>query len=211
MFAKRTSAGMQLGQAVAELALTDPVVLGLPRGGVPVAAEVAHKLHAPLDVLIVRKVGSPHHREFAVGAVGEGGVVIAHRRDLVAAGITPQEFQTLAAGEAEQVRIRAQLFRPHREMTPITGRDVVLVDDGLATGATAEAAIAVARAHEPRSLTLAVPVAPADSLPRLASLVDHLVCLLAPEFFGAVGAFYSHFGQVSDGEVVEILNTKNLD
>lgn len=205
MFADRVTAGTQLAHAVSELALPDPVVLGLPRGGVPVAAEVARVLHAPLDVLIVRKVGSPHHQEFAVGAVGEGGVVVAHRRDLVAAGITPQQFQTLAAAEAEQVRNRAHLFRPHREMTSIAGRDAVIVDDGLATGATAEAAIAVARAHQPRSLTLAVPVAPADSLDRLGGLVDHLVCLLAPSYFGAVGAFYSDFGQVSDAEVLDIL------
>lgn len=210
MFANRISAGTQLGPAVAELALPDPVVLGLPRGGVPVAAEVAHALHAPLDVLIVRKVGNPHHREFAVGAVGEGGVVIAHRRDLVAAGIPPQEFQTLVAGEAERVRTRARLFRPHGDMTPITARDVVLVDDGLATGATAEAAIAVARAHQPRSLTLAIPVAPADSLTRLGALVDHLVCLLAPGDFAAVGAYYQDFGQVSDQEVIHLLaNRRN--
>lgn len=206
MFANRISAGSQLGQAVAALSLPDPVVLGLPRGGVPVAAQVARALHAPLDVLIVRKVGSPHHQEFAVGAVGEGGVVIAHRRDLVAAGITPQQFQTLAAAEAEQVRLRANLFRPHRAMTSIAGRDAVIVDDGLATGATAEAAIAVARAHQPRSLTLAIPVAPADSLDRLGGLVDHLVCLVAPDYFGAVGAFYSDFGQVSDSEVLDVLS-----
>ena len=205
MFADRASAGIDLGQAVTELALTDPVVLGLPRGGVPVAAEVARMLRAPLDVLIVRKVASPHHREYALGAVGEGGVVIAHRRDLVAAGITPQEFQKLVAAEAEQVRSRAHLFRPHRDMTSIAGRDAVIVDDGLATGATAEAAIAVARAHQPRSLTLAIPVAPADSLDRLGGLVDHLVCLLAPSYFGAVGAFYADFGQVSDAEVLDIL------
>lgn len=205
MFADRASAGIDLGQAVTELALTDPVVLGLPRGGVPVAAEVARMLRAPLDVLIVRKVASLHHREYALGAVGEGGVVIAHRRDLVAAGITPQEFQTLVAAEAEQVRSRAHLFRPHRDMTSIAGRDAVIVDDGLATGATAEAAIAVARAHQPRSLTLAIPVAPADSLDRLGGLVDHLVCLLAPSYFGAVGAFYADFGQVSDAEVLDIL------
>lgn len=205
MFAHRGHAGIELAHAVAELALADPVVLGLPRGGVPVAAQVARILHAPLDVLIVRKVGSPHHREFALGAVGEGGVVIAHRQDLVAAGVSPQEFQSLAAAEAEQVRARARLFRPHRDMTPIAGRDAVLVDDGLATGATAEAAIAVARAHQPRSITLAIPVAPADSLPRLGALVDHLVCLLAPDYFGAVGAFYSDFGQVSDAEVLDIL------
>ncbi|MFM1918308.1 MAG: hypothetical protein RJB01_1823, partial [Actinomycetota bacterium] len=186
MFTNRVQAGQHLALAAEELALPDPVILALPRGGVPIAAEVATRLSAPLDVLLVRKVGLPTRPEFAIGAVGEGGVVIAHRHDLVAAGITPQEFQRLAAAESEQVRARALLYRPHREMTSITGRDAVIVDDGLATGATAEAAIAVARAHKPRSITLAIPVAPAEALPRLGSQVDHLICLLAPEFFGAV-------------------------
>lgn len=205
-FADRTEAGRLLGRAVAGLDLQDPLVVGLPRGGVPVAAEVAEALDAPLDVIIVRKLGTPGHPELAMGALGEGGVLVRNERVLAIARPTDHEIQRVVDHEEDEVRARAQRFRAGRPGHPLRGRTVVIVDDGLATGSTAEAAVRVAKAQGAARVVLAVPVGADESVRRLAGEADDVLCLAVPEPFGAVGAFYQDFAQTSDDEVVRLLD-----
>ncbi|GGV81007.1 hypothetical protein GCM10015535_20100 [Streptomyces gelaticus] len=204
LFADRVDAGQQLAEALRHLEREKPVVLGLPRGGVPVAFQVAQTLGAELDVIVVRKLGVPHHEEVAFGAIGEGGVRVVN--DI--AGRLLVGKQDLAAvervEEAELVR-RAQLYRAGRARTPLGGRTVIVVDDGFATGATAEAACLVVRAQQPARVVLAVPVAPPEAVVRLRRSADEVVCLSVPRLFYAVGEWYRDFSQTSDEEVVSLL------
>jgi putative phosphoribosyl transferase len=204
-FPDRTAAGRELAQRLVHLRSEDVVVLGLPRGGVPVAFEVARVLDAPLDVLVVRKLGVPHQPELAMGAVGEGDVLVLNQDVLARAGI--DRAGLLAVEERERVELerRAVQFRTDRPRIPLTGRTAVLVDDGIATGATARAACRVARAQGAARLVLAVPACSPRTAEKLRQEVDEFVVLETPPDFFAVGQVYADFRPVRDGEVVELL------
>ena len=206
MFRDRAEAGRQLAEQLKRrLAEKDVVVLGLPRGGVPVAFEVARELDAPLDVIIVRKLGVPYQPELGMGAIGEDGVRVLNHEVLATARIGKDEVAAVERSERAELERRAIRFRGSRPCTPLVDRTAVVVDDGIATGSTARAACEVARAHGASRVILAVPVAPPSSLGLLAGVTDEVVCLATPEPFYAVGEFYRDFSQTSDEDVVELL------
>ena len=202
----RHDAGRQLAAELALTGFTDPVVLALPRGGVPVAYEVARTLHAPLDVVIVRKLGHPEQPELGLGALGEGGVEIHNDVLIAECGISAGQLQEVVADETAELRRRSQRYRRGRDPLPLIGRTVILVDDGLATGATARAAIEVVRQRGAAEVVLAVPVAPASTVIALRRVADAVVCLHVPRWFGSVGNFYHDFAQTSDEEVARLLD-----
>jgi predicted phosphoribosyltransferase len=204
-FRDRRDAGRQLGERLRAESLTDPVVLALPRGGVPVGYEIAVALGAPLDVLVARKVGAPGHLEYGIGAIAEGGAVVMDVGAVRAAGLSPEGFARLAEAESSELERRVRCYRQGRPLPPLMGRSVVIVDDGLATGVTAEAALRSVQAAEPEQVVLAVPVAAPETAERLRPLVDLLVCLYAPNDFAAVGRWYQRFDQTSDTEVARLL------
>jgi putative phosphoribosyl transferase len=204
-FHDRKDAGGRLAQRLRPLAGPDVVVLGLPRGGVPVAAEVARALGAPLDVIVVRKVGVPGQPELAMGAVGEGGVLVVDERVVGLAKVAPEEFARAGAREQDELDRCVQRFRGGRDPVPLAGRVAVIVDDGIATGSTARAACSVARALGAVRVVLAAPVCSRESARKLATDVDELVCLQSPRHFTAVGQFYDDFGPTEDDEVLELL------
>lgn len=208
-FADRADAGRRLAALLVAGAPSDPVVVGLPRGGVPVAAEVARALDAPLDVLIVRKVGVPRQPELAMGAVGEEGAVVRNLDVMRAAGVDEQTLRAAERRERTEVERRAELFRGARPPEPLAGRTAVIVDDGIATGATVRAACAIARARGAAKIAVAVPVAPPEVLAELRAGAhpdaDEVVCLEAPDDFMAVGMHYVDFRQTADEEVIRIL------
>ena len=210
MPAERFTDRRQAGRALAALlspyaAHTGLVVLGLPRGGVPVAAEIATALGARLDVFLVRKLGVPGHEELAMGAVATGGVRVVND-DVVRALAVPVGVLDAATETARRELARQErAYRGDRAAVPVGGRPVLVVDDGLATGSTMRAAVAALKAHRPASITVAVPVAPAGADGALAGLVDDVVCALTPEPFGAVGASYLDFSPTSDAEVMALL------
>ncbi len=206
MFRDRADAGRELAEQLkARLGDEEVVVLGLPRGGVPVAFEVARELDAPLDVIVVRKLGVPYQPELGMGAIGEDGVRVLNREVLAMARVGEEEVAAVERSERAELERRARRFRGSRPRTPLVGRTAVVVDDGIATGSTARAACQVARAHGASRVILAVPVAPRSSLDLLAQVADEVVCLATPEPFYAVGQFYLDFSQTSDEEVVELL------
>jgi predicted phosphoribosyltransferase len=208
-FRNRRDAGRQLAELLtgrsSSAPLLDPLVLGLPRGGVPVAYEVAALLAAPLDVLVARKVGAPGHEEYGIGAIAEGvaNAVMTDRAARV--GVGPVQFEELARREHVEVARQVALYRRDRPMPSVAARDVILVDDGLATGVTAEAAILAVRAQHPARVLLAVPVGAPDTAARLGSVADEVVAVLTPEGFIAVGTWYDDFGPTPDREVLELL------
>jgi predicted phosphoribosyltransferase len=203
-FLDRAAAGAALAEQLADYAdRTDVVVLGLIRGGVPVAAVVAERLHAPLDVLVVRKLGVPWAAEVAFGALGPGGVRVFNTD--IAARLNPADIDMVLRREAAELRRREAAFRSGRPPMDLTGRIAILVDDGLATGATARAAVAVARRLGAARVVLAAPVGSPEAVRLLTEAADEVVCPLTPTGFGAVGRFYGDFHQVSDGEVVRLL------
>ncbi|MEP7202288.1 MAG: phosphoribosyltransferase family protein [Ilumatobacteraceae bacterium] len=207
VFHDRQSAGALLGADVSKTELEHPVVLGLPRGGVPVAARVAEAINAPLDVILVRKLGVPHQPELAMGAIGEDGVVIVNRDVVRASGLSDAAFADAESRERAELDRRLAYVRAIRPREPLVGCSAVIVDDGIATGATIRAAIGVARAHGAREVTVATPVAPADVVVMLRSEADRVVCLAQPDPFGSVGRWYRHFDAVTDREVVAVLST----
>ena len=206
-FKDRADAGHKLAKALAAYGDQQPVVLALPRGGVPVAAEVAAALHAPLDLILVRKIGVPIQPELAMGAVVDGGApIIVRNEDVIKlADIDPAEFQAICNSELAEIERRRQRYLGSRPRVNIAGRIAIVIDDGIATGATTRAALRATRLRGPKKLVLAVPVAPTDTLAALRSDADEVVCLEDHEFFGAIGAYYADFGQISDDEVIQSL------
>lgn len=200
----RTDAGKQLGDALKAYAnRNDVVVLGLVRGGVPVAAAVAERLHAPLDVLVVRKLGVPWAPEVAFGALGPGGVQV--RNPHIADRLDPSDINVVAARETEELQRREQHYRAGRSAIDLTGRTAIIVDDGLATGATARAAVAVARRLGATRVVMAAPVCAPEAASLLKAEADEVACLMEPADFDAVGRFYEDFAQVDDETVVRLL------
>ena len=206
-FRDRAEAGRALGRRLQEERLADPVVLGLPRGGVVVAAEVADELHAPLDVLVARKLGVPWQPELAFGAVAPG--IVALRDDVVAAaGITEAQIDEAATRESAKLAELAERYRGGTEPVPVRGRTAVIVDDGLATGATATAAARSIRREQPARVVVAVPVCAAQTADELRQEVDLVVSLGEYDSFRAVGMYYENFTSVSDDEVRELIARK---
>jgi putative phosphoribosyl transferase len=205
IFHDRAHAGRLLAERLGHLRNQDPVVLALPRGGVPVAAEIARALDAPLDVLIVRKLGAPSQPELALGAVGEGGVKVLNEDLLARAGLSPDVMPIIEAREFAEIDRRRDRYRGDRAMVPLTGRTAIIVDDGLATGATARAGISVVRARGAARVVVAIPVGAPDSIRAVAREADEVVALAAPPQFAAVGAWYDDFRQVRDDEVIRML------
>lgn len=205
IFADRIDAGRQLALRLHHLRDEPVVVLGLPRGGVPVAAEVADALGAPLDVIVVRKLGVPFQPELGMGAVGEGGARVINDEIVRLARISPRELTDVETRERAELERRARRFRGDLPRVTLEGRTAVIVDDGIATGSTARAACRVARTLGAAWVVLAVPVAPPDWTARLGAEADELVALETPEPFHAIGQFYADFSQTSDDEVVECL------
>jgi putative phosphoribosyl transferase len=202
-FTDRREAGRRLAEALGFLATAAPVVVGLPRGGVPVAYEIARALGAPLEVVIVRKLGAPHRPELAMGAVGENGVLVLD--DETARLATSEQLAEVMRRERIEVERRAARFRGSRPARPLAGRVVVLVDDGAATGASARAACRVVRALGARRVVLAVPVAPPGLAGVLRRDADEVVCLEEPPRFLGVSAHYGDFAQTTDAEVADLL------
>ncbi|AKA02627.1 phosphoribosyl transferase [Streptomyces noursei ZPM] len=206
LFTDRADAGRQLAEALRHVAKDDPVVLGLPRGGVPVAYQVAQALGAPLDVIVVRKLGVPYQPELGFGAIGEGGVRVLSE-DIIRRGrIGPADVDAVQRTEEAELARQAGRFRAGRRRLPLDGRTAIVIDDGIATGATAAAACRVVRAQGAARVVLAVPVAPPDAAARLRTAADEFVCLSTPYAFSAVGEWYRDFSQTSDDEVIALLS-----
>ena len=210
-FRDRREAGRRLAERLAGLRASSPLVLGLPRGGVPVAYEVAKALRAPLDILVVRKLGVPFQPELGMGAVGEDGVRVLNADVLRQAGVTEAQLAQIEAHERAEVEERAARLRGGHPAIPLQGRTVVIVDDGLATGGTARAAVRVARERGAGRVVLAVPVAPPETMATLRRDADDVVALETPEPFFAIGGWYSDFSPTSDDEVVELLTLAGGD
>lgn len=205
-FKDRREAGRQLAAALeAYRGREDVVVLALPRGGVPVAFEVATALGAPLDVLIVRKLGVPGHEELAMGAIASGNVQVLNRQIIAELGIRPETVQSVAEREAREIARREATYRGTRPMVPIAGRVAIVIDDGIATGATMRAAVQALRQLGAARVVVAAPTSARDSAERLRQEADEVVCLATPEPYYAVGLWYDHFEQTSDEEVKQLL------
>jgi predicted phosphoribosyltransferase len=204
----RADAGARLAEHLGPYAgRADVVVLGLPRGGVPVAAEVARSLRAPLDVFCVRKLGVPGDEELAMGAIATGGVVVLNEGVVAELGVPEEVLAEVAAAEREELDRRDRAYRGARPPTPLAGRAVLVVDDGLATGATMRAAVRAVRAAGPSRVVVAVPVAAAETCRSLEADADEVVCPLAPEGFRSVGGWYEDFAATSDDEVRRCLTS----
>lgn len=206
MFADRRDAGRQLADRLVEYRGADTVVLALPRGGVPVAAEVASALGAQLDVIVARKLGAPGRPELGVGAIAEGGEPIFDTRTLAMLGLDPADLEATVDAERAELARRISQYRGDRPLPDVTGRTVILVDDGLATGVTARAALSALRDLKPGRLVLAVPVAAPQTAARMADEADDVVAVSTPEHFAAVGQWYRDFRQTSDDDVLAVLS-----
>jgi predicted phosphoribosyltransferase/pimeloyl-ACP methyl ester carboxylesterase len=206
VFNDRRDAGQRLAEALREYAdQSDLLVLALPRGGVPVAYEVARALHAPLDVVVVRKLGLPGQEELAMGAIASGGVRVVNDEVVHALDLQPEMIEEVADREWPELRRRELAYRGERPPLPVEGRTIILVDDGLATGSTMRAAVLALRQLGPRKIVVAVPVGPPDVCESMREDADDVVCLRTPEHFMAVGRWYANFGQTTDEEVRELL------
>ncbi|MDD4891545.1 MAG: phosphoribosyltransferase family protein [Phycisphaerae bacterium] len=208
MFNNRPHAGRELAAALRRYAgRADVLVLGLPRGGVEVAAEVADALHVPLDVMLVRKLGVPGHEELAMGAVGAGGARVLNRDVIAALGIPLDVVESVAEREGIELARRNAAYRANRPPPRIAGRTIILIDDGLATGASMRVAVQAVRQLQPQRVIVAVPVAPPETVRELGSQVDEMVCLSAPADFDGVGRWYADFSQTSDRQVRDLLES----
>lgn len=208
LFDDRRDAGRRLAARLLPFRDEAPAVLALPRGGVPVGYEIARALAAPLDVIVVRKLGAPGEPELGIGAVvdGDSPLGVLNEKTMQALGVTQAYLDREVATQLAEIRRRQQLYRSGRTRVPIAGRTAIVVDDGLATGSTMRAALRSVRRADPARLVLAVPVAPPDTLSELATEVDESVCLATPDPFGAVGFFYRDFAQTTDEEVTRLLD-----
>jgi len=206
VFEDRASAGRLLAQDLLAYKKDNPTVLALPRGGVVVGYEIARALNAPLDVIVARKLGAPGHEELGIGAIAPGGVRVLDEMAVQWLGITEAQLQRVMARETEEMNRRLRLYRGERPLPDVKNRTVILVDDGLATGVTARAAILSLRQQQPRRLVLAVPVCAAETAERLRQEVDDLVCASIPPYFRAVGIWYHRFEQTTDQEVIDLLD-----
>lgn len=206
-FADRSSAGKLLGAEVRTRALADPVVLALPRGGVPVAFEVAQALQAPLDLILVRKIGAPWQPELAIGSVSDGPEpnIVFNERILDSLDISHDQVEAAAKAELREIERRRALYLRGRAPVAVEQRDAVIVDDGIATGATLKAALQAVRRRSPSRVIIAAPVGAPDTVAELRALADDVVCLATPEPFYAIGVFYDDFHQLTDAEVAELL------
>jgi putative phosphoribosyl transferase len=208
-FHDRADAGRVLAGELASYAGRDDVlVLALPRGGVPVAYEVARALGAPLDVFLVRKLGLPGHEEFAMGAIASGGIRLLNDDVIREFGVTPAEIAAVSRAEQEELERRERQYRADRPKPAVAGRTVILVDDGLATGSSMRAAVLALRQERPERVIVAVPVAAAETCDEFRGLVDDIVCAETPEPFYAVGLWYEDFSQTTDEAVRELLNRR---
>ena len=207
-FLNRTEAGKALARSLADKGYADPVIQALPRGGVPVGIEVARHLHAPMDIVMVRKIGVPGQPELAAAAVvnGDDPQIVVNETIAVQAGLSHDAINTLAQAQLEEIARRRAIYLKDRAPIPIKGRTVIVVDDGIATGATMRASLKALRRRAPARLVLAVPVAAPDTLATLRGEVDEVVCLLRPIPLFGVGAHYDDFGQTSDDEVIRLMN-----
>ncbi|MEV7966884.1 phosphoribosyltransferase family protein [Sphaerisporangium sp. NPDC088356] len=205
LFADRAEAGALLAEILADLGLADPVILALPRGGVAVAAPVAERLDAPLDVLVTRKIGHPEQPELGVGAIAEGGEPVLDVPFLAHLGLSTEDVATVVEQERRELARRVAAYRGERMLPRLMGRDVVVVDDGLATGATARAALRAVRASRPRRLVLAVPVGSPRTVAELRDEADEVVVIATPPGFYAVGQWYVRFDQLTDADVLHLL------
>jgi putative phosphoribosyl transferase len=206
-FKNRSDAGRKLARALASYKEQQPVILALPRGGVPVAVEVAAALNVPLDLILVRKIGVPFQPELAMGAVVEGGApIIVRNEDVIElAHIDESTFKAICDSELTEIERRRQRYLGSRQRPDISGHTAIVIDDGIATGATTRAALRATRMRNPKRLILAVPVAPTSAVAELRSEADDLICLEDHELFGAIGLYYADFSQVSDETVIDIL------
>jgi putative phosphoribosyl transferase len=204
-FRDREDAGRKLAERMAGYRGESPIVFALPRGGVPVGYEIAHALEAPLDIFIARKLGAPGREEFGIGAVAQGGVRVLNERAVEALKISEEYIERVAKEETEEIERRLLILRGDRPEPEVEGRTAVLVDDGLATGVTARAAVEALRRRNPGRLVLAVPVCAAQSVELLRPEVDELVCLEAPSNLMAISLWYQDFYQVGDEQVVDLL------
>jgi putative phosphoribosyl transferase len=204
-FGDRVEAGRVLAGLIVGLDLEDPLVLALPRGGVPVGYEIARELDAPLDVLVTRKIGFPGQPELGVGAIAEGGEPVFDDGLLRRLGLYETDLADIVAAERAELDRREQVYRGGRPPAPVEGRDVIVVDDGLATGGTARAALRALRRSSPSQLVLAVPVGAAETVAMLAAEADKVVVVATPAGFRAVGQWYESFDQLTDGDVVALL------
>jgi putative phosphoribosyl transferase len=206
-FADRRAAGAALARRLEEEELAAPVVLAMPRGGVAVAVEIARRLAAPLDLVLVRKIGVPYHSELAAAAVVDGGEAeLVINEDVVALlGVSREDIEAQAARELEEIERRRKVYLKDRSRVALAGRTIILVDDGIATGASVRAALRALKRQAPKQLILAVPVAPAETLAVLRDDVDRIVCLRTPEPFFAIGEHYLDFHQLDDAEVTALL------
>jgi putative phosphoribosyl transferase len=204
-FADRNDAGRRLAERLLPLAAEDPIVVALPRGGVPVGREIAVALEAPLDFLAIRKLGAPHNPEYGIGAVAEDGTRVIDPEAVAVLGINGGALDAIVERETDELRRRVTTYRSERPPSDLSGRTVIVVDDGVATGVTDTAALRAVRHQDPRRTILAVPVCAHDAAARLREEADEVVCLLSPVLFYGVGQWYRDFSQVSDQEVVSTL------
>jgi putative phosphoribosyl transferase len=206
-FSNRAQAGRSLARALIQYRDRRPLVLALPRGGVPVAAEVARALHAALDLIIVRKIGVPFQPELAMGAVVDGPAPLVIRNEGIIrmAGVSEADFARVRDRELAEIQRRRARYLANRPHSDLKGRVAIVIDDGVATGATTRAALRAVRAQQPAHLILAIPVAPTEVLRELRAEADEIVCLEAHRHFGAIGFYYADFGQIADEEVTAIL------
>lgn len=202
----RADAGQQLAKHLLDYRNAEnTIVVGLPRGGVPVASEIAKRLNLPLDIMIVRKLGAPKHVEYAIGAIASGGVKLLNQQAIIDMSISDEELSEIIDKELEELTRREFLYRKNQEKLPIKNQTIILVDDGIATGFTMHAAIMAIKKLQPKRLVMAVPVASMEAIRSLETFVDELICPIIPQYFYAVGSFYENFNQTSDEQVKNIL------